>query len=266
MVRKAYAETAEGQVHYRYAGEIDADSPTIVCVHQNPSTSRMFEELLAALSGEYGVLAPDMPGYGMSYTLDEVPSFSYYTRVVTEAINAIGVDEYHLVGHHTGAGIGVELATNDPDRVRTATFVGPPYFTSEERERLLSEVYPDPVVPPIRDDGSHLLDHWELFDGEGASPEIQHRMVVDAILSRTGNVQSHGVGREQDFPTLFGRIKAPRLLMCAPGDVLWEAFERAREAHPEVRAVEVGGGSWEPLRDAETVADELRSFLADHGY
>jgi len=266
MVRKAYVDTGEGQVHYRYAGDIHADSPAIVCFHQNPSTSRTFEELLEALGGEYGVVAPDMPGYGMSYTPDEVSSFSYYTRVLTEAVDAIGVDECHLLGHHTGAGIGVEVATSDPDRVQTATFVGPPYFTSEERERLLAEVYPDPVVPPIRADGSHLLDHWELFDGEGASPAIQHRMVVDALLSRAGNVQSHGVGRDQDFPALFERIEAPRLLMCAPEDVLWEAFERAREAHPDVRAVEVDGGSWEPLRDAETVAHELRSFLAAHGY
>lgn len=266
MTSNAYADTEKGQVHYRYAGEIHGEAPTIVCFHQNPSTSRMFEELLEELSGDYGVVAPDMPGYGMSYTPDDVPSFSYYTRVLTEAIDTIGVEECHVVGHHTGAGIGAEVATNQPDRIQTATFVGPPYFTSEERERLLEEAYPDPVVPPIRADGSHLLDHWELFDGEGASPEIQHRMVLDALLSRAGNVQSHEVGREQDFPMLFERIEAPRLLMCAPGDVLWEAFERARETNPGVRAVEVGGGSWEPLRDVGTVAQELRSFLADHGY
>jgi pimeloyl-ACP methyl ester carboxylesterase len=266
MVRKAYTDAGEKQIHYRYAGERHNDTPAIVFFHQNPSSSQIFEELMERLEDEYYVVAPDMPGYGQSFTPDEVSAFDYYTRVLTAAVNDIGVDEFHVVGHHTGAGIGVDVATNEPERVRTVTLIGPPYFTREEREKLSEEAYGETPVPPIREDGSHLLDHWELFDGEGASSEIQHRMVVDALLARTGNEQSHGVGRDQDLPTLFGNIEVPRMIMAAPDDILWDAFERARREHPDVRAVEVEGASWEPLRDAETIASELRSFLADHGY
>jgi pimeloyl-ACP methyl ester carboxylesterase len=265
MVRKAYVDTEEGQVHYREAGA-DNDGPAVALFHQNPSSSRTFEEVMAALADEYHLVAPDMPGYGQSFAPEDVSTFGYYTDVLTDAIDGIGLGNVHVVGHHTGAGVGVELATNQPDRVETVAFVGPPYFTQAERERLLEEAYGGTPVPPIRADGSHLLDHWEQFDVEDATPEVQHRMVVDALLARTGNEQSHGVGRDQDFPTLFGRIDAPRLLLCAPDDVLWEAFERAREDHPDVRSAVVGGGTWEPVQDAETVAGEIRSFLADEGY
>jgi pimeloyl-ACP methyl ester carboxylesterase len=265
MVQKAYVDTAEGQVHYRYAGE-DNDGPAIVLFHQNPSSSRTFEEVMAALAGEFHLVAPDMPGYGQSYAPDSVSDFGYYTRVLTAALDEVGIGNCHVVGHHTGAGVGVEFATTRPGQTETVTLIGPPYFTQAEREQLLEEAYGENPVPAIRPDGRHLLEHWELFDGESASPEIKHRMVVEALLARTGNEQSHAVGRDQAFPTLFEAIEAPRMLVCAPEDILWEAFERAREAHPEVRAVEVGGGSWEPVRDPDTVAAELRAFLAENGY
>ena len=265
-VKKAYVETDEGQIHYRYTSTVADDKPAIVCFHQNPSSSQMFEEMIEELCDTYAVVAPDMPGYGQSYTPENPSSFSYYTDVLTEAIDTIGIGACHIVGHHTGAGVGVELATNDPDRVRTVTLIGPPYFTQTEREVLLEEAYGDTPVPPIEADGQHLMEHWELFDQEGASPETQHRMVVDALVARVGNEQSHRVGREQDFPTLFGQIDSPRMIMAATDDILWEAYVRAREQHPDVRAVEVDGGSWEPLRDAKNVATELRSFLEFHGY
>jgi pimeloyl-ACP methyl ester carboxylesterase len=265
MVRKAYVDTGEGQVHYRYAGE-DNDGAAVAFFHQNPSSSRTFEEVMDDLAEEYHVVAPDMPGYGQSYAPESVPDFGYYTRVLTEALDAIGLGDLHVVGHHTGAAVGVEFATNRPEQTETVSLIGPPYFTQAEREQLLEEAYGENPVPPIRGDGSHLLEHWALFDGEDASTEVKHRMLVDSLLARTGNEQSHGVGRDQSFPTLFDSIEAPRQILCAPDDLLWDAFERARETHPEVRAVEVGGGSWEPVCDPGSVAAELRAFLADNGY
>jgi pimeloyl-ACP methyl ester carboxylesterase len=263
MVRKAYVDTEEGQVHYRYAGA-DNDGSPIVFFHQNPSSSRTFREVMDALAEEYHTVAPDMPGYGQSYRPASVSSFRYYIDILLEAIDAVGIGRFHAVGHHTGAGIGAEIGATRPQRVETVALVGPPYFTQEEREQLLEEAYGSDPVPPIRPDGSHLLEHWELFDSEDASPAVQHRMVVDALLSRTGNEQSHGVGRDQDFPALFGRIQAPRLLLCAPEDILWNAFERARNEHPKAESAVVGGGSWEPVVDPDGVAAELRSFLAEH--
>ena len=109
--KKAYVEIGDGQVHYRYVGTDDG-SPTVVCFHQNPNSSQMFEEFMESLVDDYYLVAPDMPGYGQSFTPGEIESFDYYTEVLGEAIDAIGVKKFHVVGHHTGAGIGVEMATN----------------------------------------------------------------------------------------------------------------------------------------------------------
>ena len=59
-VRCAYAQLDAGQLHYRYAG--DPDNPTLVLLHQTPSTSAMYIPLMTVLAENYYLLAPDTPG------------------------------------------------------------------------------------------------------------------------------------------------------------------------------------------------------------
>src|ERR1700710_732849 len=51
-------------IFYREAGPKDA--PTLLLLHGLPSSSRMFEPLLARLSDRYHLVAPDYPGFGHS--------------------------------------------------------------------------------------------------------------------------------------------------------------------------------------------------------
>ena len=51
-------------IFYREAGPKDA--PTILLLHGFPTSSRMFRNLIPALSDQYHLVAPDYPGYGHS--------------------------------------------------------------------------------------------------------------------------------------------------------------------------------------------------------
>src|ERR1041384_6037788 len=71
-------------IFYREAGPKDA--PTILLLHGLPSSSRMFEPLLARLAGEYHLVAPDYPGFGHS---DWPPpkAFAYTFDHIAEVMN-----------------------------------------------------------------------------------------------------------------------------------------------------------------------------------
>src|SRR6267378_7433852 len=78
-------------IFYREAGPEDA--PTILLLHGLPSSSRMFEPLLARLGGEFHMVAPDYPGFGhsdapspkeFSYTFDNIAKLMIQ---FTEALN-----------------------------------------------------------------------------------------------------------------------------------------------------------------------------------
>src|ERR1700704_740335 len=51
-------------IFYREAGA--ANSPTVLLLHGFTSSSPLFEPLLARLSGQFHLLAPDYPGFGHS--------------------------------------------------------------------------------------------------------------------------------------------------------------------------------------------------------
>ena len=77
--RRVKAEDLE--TFYREAGPTGA--PAILLLHGLPSSSRMFEPLLARLGDEFHMVAPDYPGFGHS----DAPSpkeFAYGTALARD--------------------------------------------------------------------------------------------------------------------------------------------------------------------------------------
>jgi len=67
--------TVDGlSIFYREAGPRNA--PTLLLLHGFPSSSRMYEPLLARLATAYHLVAPDYPGFGYS-DAPSAKSFSY---------------------------------------------------------------------------------------------------------------------------------------------------------------------------------------------
>ena len=62
------------EIFYREAG--DPQKPTLLLLHGFPTSSHMFRDLLAELSDEYHLVAPDYPGYGFS-SMPSVDEFDY---------------------------------------------------------------------------------------------------------------------------------------------------------------------------------------------
>lgn len=64
-IRKAYYDTPEGEIHYRYlyASDKDASKAPIVFLHMTAVSGRYYEKLmkLCAAAG-HDCFAPDMPG------------------------------------------------------------------------------------------------------------------------------------------------------------------------------------------------------------
>ncbi|MCS3474184.1 alpha/beta fold hydrolase [Bradyrhizobium elkanii] len=106
------------EVFYREAGR--ADTPALLLLHGFPSASHMFRELIPALSDQFRVVAPDLPGFGQS----EMPSrdkFSYTFDQLAEVIGLfteiIGLTRFALYVFDYGAPTGFRLAARHPERI-----------------------------------------------------------------------------------------------------------------------------------------------------
>ena len=93
-------------IFYREAGPKDA--PVILLLHGLPSSSRMFEPLLARLSDSYH-LAPDYPGFGHSDWPDPKQfayTFDHIAAVMENFTQAIGLSRYTLYMQDYGGPVG----------------------------------------------------------------------------------------------------------------------------------------------------------------
>ena len=85
------------EIFYREAGEKGA--PVIVLLHGFPSSSHMFRDLIPELADRYHVIAPDLPGFGLS-AMPPADRFAYtfakFAEVVAAFLEQIDVTRYAL--------------------------------------------------------------------------------------------------------------------------------------------------------------------------
>jgi pimeloyl-ACP methyl ester carboxylesterase len=105
-------------IFYREVGPPDA--PLVLLLHGYPSSSRMFEPLMARLGDSFRLIAPDYPGFGHS----SVPgrSFPYTFESLAQTLQAFtevfGLRRYALYLQDYGGPVGLRLALARPERVR----------------------------------------------------------------------------------------------------------------------------------------------------
>ena len=105
-------------IFYREAGPKDA--PTILLLHGLPSSSRMFEPLLARLSDAYHLVAPDYPGFGHSDWPDPKHfeyTFDHIAQLMDAFTEALQIKRYTLYMQDYGGPVGFRMALTHSERV-----------------------------------------------------------------------------------------------------------------------------------------------------
>ena len=105
-------------IFYREAGLPEA--PTILLLHGLPSSSRMFQPLLARLSDHFHLVAPDYPGFGHSDWPEPILfdyTFDHFARVMEGFAHELGLSKYILYMQDYGGPVGFRMALAHPERI-----------------------------------------------------------------------------------------------------------------------------------------------------
>jgi pimeloyl-ACP methyl ester carboxylesterase len=145
------------ETFYREAGP--ADAPVVLLPHGYPCSSYEFRNLMPLLGDRWRLLAPDLPGFGLSATPAAFSyTFSGYGDFLGRFAEHLRLERYALYLHDYGSQFGLQLAMAAPERV-TALIIqngdiyedtlGPKYEwlrsfwanpTDEGRERMAANV------------------------------------------------------------------------------------------------------------------------------
>lgn len=106
------------EIFYREAG--DRAKPTLLLLHGFPSSSHMFRDLIPLLADRFHLVAPDLPGFGLSEIKTRTEftySFENLAKVIGRFTEVIGLDRFALYVFDYGAPTGFRLALAHPERV-----------------------------------------------------------------------------------------------------------------------------------------------------
>ena len=144
------------------AYDLNGSGPPLVFVHGAGGDARQWGPQLAALSGEFTVIAWDEPGAGRSSDLPETFALADFADSLAGLIESVGAGPVHLCGLSWGGTVVLELYRRRPELVRTLiltdTYAGwKGSLPAEEveariavvREMIAGEAEFDPVLPGL---------------------------------------------------------------------------------------------------------------------
>ncbi|KAJ5901915.1 hypothetical protein N7495_002443 [Penicillium taxi] len=270
-ITKAYISTTLGQVHYRYAlpAASSRQEDTLIFLHKSASSSASYERLISSYAEKgYACYAPDMPGFGGSFDPSaseieqiEAQGTKWYIYLFMEVFQLLGIESAHVIGHHTGASLAIEIAAMYPDFIKSVAMVGPSIMDSTMREEM-KKVFFAPFNEP-KPDGSHLLKTWLYLEkmGVGDDLDIHQREAVDHIRAWKGRTQIYGALWKQNQDVYYKVVKCPILAMCAKDDVLFEHFENAKRLRPDVQTAVISGANFSLDRDLSGIESVWTEFI-----
>ena len=97
----------------------------VLCIHGVPTSSFLYRKVLDELA-ERGLrgIAFDLPGLGLAARPEDFDySWTGLGNYCVAAVDALGLDRFHLVVHDIGGPIGFELAAQMPERVVSLTIL-----------------------------------------------------------------------------------------------------------------------------------------------
>jgi len=112
-------EAAGIQSFVREQGGGDA----VLCMHGVPASSFLYRKVIEELArhGLRGV-AFDLPGLGLAARPQQFDySWTGLGKFSIAAVDALGLDRFHLVVHDIGGPVGFEIAAAMPERIRSIT-------------------------------------------------------------------------------------------------------------------------------------------------
>jgi pimeloyl-ACP methyl ester carboxylesterase len=261
-----FAQAGDTRIHYLEQGS----GEPLVCLHgAGPGASGWsnFRGNLAALSAQYRVILPDLPGFGQSDKPNPAPEkpLAFNGKVLAAFLDALRLDKVSLIGNSAGGATSVRFGIDNPQRVSKMILMGsagaglgtlgpqPPegiramraYFEAPSKERMKG------LIQTFVYDASFLTDELaeERFK---ASMDPAH---LEFMKKR---------GHLEDMSAELAKVKAPTLILWGADDrfvPVEVAFKFLRAINGAELHVFSKCGHWVQVEQAERFNRLVLDFL-----
>ncbi|HTN66583.1 MAG TPA: alpha/beta hydrolase [Burkholderiaceae bacterium] len=271
-----YLRCCEREIHYLAWGKKNA--PPLILWHGLARTGRDFDDLAAALAGEYRIVCPDTIGRGLSQWSPDPDAeycLAFYAQIARALADQLGIKRMRWVGTSMGGAIGMAAAaTTLAGRLSHLVLndIGPALETVAV-ERIKSYAGKPPAFNMVSELETYLRTIYKPY---GWQSDLQWRRMTETSMRRLPNGQVtthydpamvrqffvHPHDYEQwdaydtlDMPTLVLRGEHSDLLTAATAE------EMTRRG-PRAQLVEIAECGHAPCLNVPHQIEVVRAFLA----
>ncbi|MBQ4279138.1 MAG: alpha/beta fold hydrolase [Rikenellaceae bacterium] len=220
----------------------EKNSPAVVLLHGYLESLDVWDDFAAGLARRYRVIAPDLPGHGISEVHDEVHTMEFLAGVVRGALDELGVDRCVMVGHSMGGYVAQAFAEAWPERLLgLALFHSTPLADSAEKQAARRR-----EIDLIRAGKKDAL--ARLSPGNGFAPDNRARLThkIEELSDQITLTEDEGIVailrglmERPDRSAMLRALKVPVLLIFGRHDgyIAPEIAEQVIAGLPDASAV-----------------------------
>ena len=127
-LRDAFADTHGVRLHYRIGGQ----GPAVILLHGLAQSGKFWDSSVPGLLATHTVIVPDLRGHGESNNPSGIYRHADVATDIFGLLDQLKIDRFSAVGHSSGAGVLLHMATRQPARVEKMVLIGFPHRVSDE--------------------------------------------------------------------------------------------------------------------------------------
>jgi pimeloyl-ACP methyl ester carboxylesterase len=256
----AVVQTNGLDIVYERVGE----GPPIVLVHGAAADARMWRPQLAALAGEFTVVAWDEPGAGRSSDVPADFVLADYADCLAALLEALDLGRAHVVGLSWGGTVALELYRHRPELAASLilvdTYAGWKGSLPEDEVQARVEGFRKMLAAP-----DHLFDPTPpgLFAADPPPEVVSLMEAMAADVRRESMRTTLPLMAEADQRDLLSRIAVPTLLIWGELDARapLTVAHQFETAVPDATLVVIpGAGHMSNLEQPERFNQAVREF------
>ena len=264
--------------------------PAVLLLHGYPQTHCIWHRIAPRLAKHYTVVATDLRGYGDSSKPAGLPDHSNYSKRAmaldqVEVMQALGHDEFNLVGHDRGGRVAHRLALDHPRRVKKLAVldISPTKAMFEQTGHALAKAYfhwfflsqPAPFPETLIGADPAFFIKYQMGRRYGGLKVFAAEAMAEYLRCFSDPATIHAscedyraaetVDLEHDAADAAKKIECPMLVLWGKHGVIEQLFDCIadwRAAARDVRGQALASGHNLPEEQPEEVLRQLECFLA----
>lgn len=252
-------ELNSGTVSYVDAG----NGPAVLLIHAFPLNNTMWASQVAALSGKFRVLAPNIRGFGQSQ-----PSSAWTMEEMADSLNEfldkLGVKDSAVVGVSMGGYIALTFWSKFPKRVRQLVLSNSRARADNETEKNAR----NDMIAAIEQSGAAILPDRmlpRLLQPNPPAGVVRNvRKMIESTSPAAAVYAVMAMRDRMDFSSMLHRVECPTMVITGENDVIirMEDSRAVADAISGARLVTIpNSGHLSNLENSEAFNAALLSFL-----